>query len=69
MKLVFFFLIVSFLCQFLVSLYGRMLEKDGVTELLKVLATHSDTHGDVKGLSENILQMVTQHRSQTTTRQ
>lgn len=40
-----------------------MLEKEGVTELLKALAAHPETHSDVKGLSNGILRMVEQHQS------
>lgn len=40
-----------------------MLEKEGVTELLKALVAHPDTQSDIKGLSDSILQMVEEHQS------
>ncbi|KAL6104190.1 uncharacterized protein ACO6RY_13962 [Pungitius sinensis] len=43
--------------------YSNMMEKDGVTELLRALAAHPDTHSDVKGLSDSILRVVEQHQS------
>ncbi|XP_008291016.1 protein zyg-11 homolog [Stegastes partitus] len=43
--------------------YSSMLEKEGLTELLKALAAHPDTHSDIKGLSDKILGMVEQHQS------
>ncbi|XP_028988285.1 protein zyg-11 homolog isoform X2 [Betta splendens] len=42
--------------------YGGMLEKEGVTELLKALHAHPGSHGDVKALSDRILQMVERHQ-------
>lgn len=44
--------------------YTHMLEMEGVTELLKALAAHPDTHRDIKGLSESILSMVERHQTQ-----
>uniref|UniRef100_A0A3B4A204 Protein zer-1 homolog-like C-terminal domain-containing protein n=1 Tax=Periophthalmus magnuspinnatus TaxID=409849 RepID=A0A3B4A204_9GOBI len=44
--------------------YCSMLEEEGGTELLKALAAHSDTHHDVKGLSEKIMSMVERHQTQ-----
>lgn len=35
-----------------------MLETEGVTELLKSLSAHADTHADIKGLSDSILRML-----------
>lgn len=49
----------------LASHYSIMLEQEGVTELLKALAAHPDTHSDVKGLSDSILSMVAHHQSQS----
>ncbi|XP_031710276.1 protein zyg-11 homolog isoform X2 [Anarrhichthys ocellatus] len=45
------------------SHYSSMMEKDGVTELLRALAAHPDTHSDVKGLSDSILRVVEKHQS------
>ncbi|KAM6919995.1 protein zyg-11 homolog [Lycodopsis pacificus] len=45
------------------SHYSSMMEKDGVTELLRALAAHPDTHSDVKGLSGSILRVVEKHQS------
>lgn len=45
------------------SHYSSMLEKEGVTELLKALVDHPDTQSDIKGLSDSILQMVEEHQS------
>ncbi|XP_068558043.1 protein zyg-11 homolog isoform X3 [Cebidichthys violaceus] len=45
------------------SHYSGMMEKDGVTELLRALAAHPDTHSDVKGLSDSILRVVEKHQS------
>lgn len=39
-----------------------MLEKEGLTELLKALAAHPSTHSDIKGLSDSVLSMVEQHQ-------
>ncbi|KAK2822069.1 hypothetical protein Q5P01_022134 [Channa striata] len=50
-------------CSQNTSQYSSMLEKEGVTELLKALAGHPDTHSDVKRLSYNILQLVEQYQS------
>lgn len=47
----------------LASHYSSMLEKEDVTELLKALAAHPDTHSDIKGLSDSILRMVEEHQS------
>lgn len=44
------------------SHYSSMLEKEGLTELLKALAAHPSTHSDIKGLSDSILSMVEQHQ-------
>lgn len=44
--------------------YSRMLEREGVTELLKALAAHPDTHCDIKGLSDSILSMIERHQTQ-----
>lgn len=44
--------------------YSHMLEMEGVTELLKALAAHPETHRDIKGLSDSILSMVERHQTQ-----
>uniref|UniRef100_A0A8C6TXY5 Si:ch1073-82l19.1 n=1 Tax=Neogobius melanostomus TaxID=47308 RepID=A0A8C6TXY5_9GOBI len=44
--------------------YSRMLEREGVTEFLKTLAAHPDTHCDIKGLSDSILSMLERHQTQ-----
>ncbi|GAA6222484.1 protein zyg-11 homolog isoform X1 [Lates japonicus] len=54
---------IHLVCSQNTSHYSSMLEKEGVTELLKALAAHPDTHGNIKGLSDNILRMVEQHQS------
>ncbi|XP_068425971.1 protein zyg-11 homolog isoform X2 [Clinocottus analis] len=45
------------------SHYSSMLEKDGVTELLRALAADPDTHSDVKARSDSILRVFEQHQS------
>lgn len=47
------------------SHYSSLLEMEGVTELLKALAAHPDTHADIKRLSESILHMVEEQPSQS----
>ncbi|XP_071348588.1 protein zyg-11 homolog isoform X2 [Trachinotus anak] len=54
---------IHLVCSQNTSHYSSMLEREGMTELLKVLAAHPDTHSDIKGISENILRMVEQHQS------
>ncbi|XP_070701180.1 protein zyg-11 homolog [Pempheris klunzingeri] len=54
---------IHLVCSQNTSHYSSMLEEEGVTELLKALAAHPDTHGDIKGLSDSILHMVEQHQS------
>uniref|UniRef100_A0A7N8Y690 Protein zyg-11 homolog n=1 Tax=Mastacembelus armatus TaxID=205130 RepID=A0A7N8Y690_9TELE len=54
---------MQLVCSQNMSHYSSMLEKEGVTELLKALAAHPDTHSDIKGLSESILSMAEQHQS------
>ncbi|KAM9323004.1 protein zyg-11 homolog [Pholidichthys leucotaenia] len=44
--------------------YSSLLEDEGLTELLRALAAHSNTHSDVRGLSERILRLVEQHEGQ-----
>lgn len=56
---------IHLVCSQNTSNYSSMLEQEGVTELLKVLAAHPDTHSDVKGLSDRILSMVEHHQSQS----
>ncbi|KAM8849393.1 protein zyg-11 homolog isoform 2-T2 [Spinachia spinachia] len=45
------------------SHHSHVTEKDGVTERLRALAAHPDTHSDVKGLSQSILRIVEKHQS------
>lgn len=54
---------IHLVCSQNTSHYSSMLEEEGVTELLKALVAHPDTHSDIKGLSHRILQMVEQHQS------
>ncbi|XP_073348260.1 protein zyg-11 homolog isoform X2 [Pagrus major] len=56
---------IHLVCSQNTSHYSSMLEKEGVTELLKALAAHPDTHGDIKGLSDSILLMVERHQGHT----
>lgn len=56
---------IHLVCSQNTSHYSSMLEKEGLIELLKALAAHPDTHGDIKGLSESILCMAEQHRSRS----
>ncbi|XP_053185366.1 protein zyg-11 homolog isoform X3 [Scomber japonicus] len=49
---------IHLVCSQNTSNYSNMLEQEGVTELLKALTAHPDTHSDVKGLSDSILSMV-----------
>ncbi|XP_055007761.1 protein zyg-11 homolog isoform X2 [Boleophthalmus pectinirostris] len=44
--------------------YCSMLELEGVTELLKALVAHPDTHHDVKELSDSIVSLVERHQTQ-----
>lgn len=46
--------------------YSHMLEREDVTELLKALAAHPDTHSDIKRLSDSILSMIERHQTQNT---
>uniref|UniRef100_UPI0037E7993A protein zyg-11 homolog n=1 Tax=Semicossyphus pulcher TaxID=241346 RepID=UPI0037E7993A len=54
---------IHLVCSQNTSHYSSMLEQEGVTELLKALAAHPDTHRDIKGLSDSILRLVEQHQS------
>ncbi|XP_041847427.1 protein zyg-11 homolog isoform X2 [Melanotaenia boesemani] len=54
---------IHLVCSQNISHYSSMLEKEGLTELLKALAAHPDTHSDIKGLSGSILSMVEEQRS------
>ncbi|XP_036941028.1 protein zyg-11 homolog isoform X2 [Acanthopagrus latus] len=56
---------IHLVCSQNTSHYSSMLEREGMTELLKALAAHPDTHGDIKGLSDSILRMVEQHGGHT----
>ncbi|XP_037132213.1 protein zyg-11 homolog isoform X2 [Syngnathus acus] len=42
--------------------YGWMLEREGVTERLKALASHPDSHAIIRGLSESILFLLERHK-------
>uniref|UniRef100_A0A669EP32 Zyg-11 family member, cell cycle regulator, like n=1 Tax=Oreochromis niloticus TaxID=8128 RepID=A0A669EP32_ORENI len=53
---------IHLVCTQNTSHYSSMLEKEGLTELLKALAAHPSTHSDIKGLSDSILSMVEQHQ-------
>lgn len=55
--------VTSSLFHPLASHYSSMLEREGVTELLQALVAHPNTHNDVTGLSNSILQMVEQNQS------
>lgn len=55
---------IHLVCSQNTTHYSSMLEKEGVTELLKALTAHPDTHCDIKGLSESILSMVERHQAQ-----
>ncbi|XP_039999386.1 protein zyg-11 homolog isoform X2 [Xiphias gladius] len=52
---------IHLVCSQNTSHYSSMLEKEGVAEHLRALVAHPNTHSDIKGLSESILQMVEQH--------
>ncbi|XP_067330887.1 protein zyg-11 homolog isoform X2 [Channa argus] len=54
---------ICLVCNQNMSHYSSMLDKEGVTELLKALAGHPDTNSDVKRISYNILQLVEQYQS------
>ncbi|KAA8587399.1 hypothetical protein FQN60_016261 [Etheostoma spectabile] len=54
---------IHLVCSQNTSHYSSMMEKEGVTELLKALAAHPDTHADIKGLSDSILHMIEQQQS------
>ncbi|XP_034743977.1 protein zyg-11 homolog [Etheostoma cragini] len=49
---------IHLVCSQNTSHYSSMMEKEGLTELLKALSAHPDTHADVKGLSDSILHMM-----------
>uniref|UniRef100_A0A3Q4GPW6 Zyg-11 family member, cell cycle regulator, like n=1 Tax=Neolamprologus brichardi TaxID=32507 RepID=A0A3Q4GPW6_NEOBR len=53
---------IHLVCTQNTSHYSSMLEKEGLTELLKALAAHPSTHSDIKGLSDSILSMVEQYQ-------
>ncbi|XP_076733015.1 protein zyg-11 homolog isoform X4 [Maylandia zebra] len=53
---------IHLVCTQNTSHYSSMLEKEGLTELLKALAAHPSTHSDIKGLSDSVLSMVEQHQ-------
>ncbi|XP_034558691.1 protein zyg-11 homolog [Notolabrus celidotus] len=54
---------INLVCSQNTSHYSSMLEQEGVTELLKALAAHTDTHRDIKGFSNSILGMIDPHQS------
>lgn len=45
--------------------YSRLLQTEGVTELVRTLAAQPDTHSDVQRLSEGIVQMVEEQQSRS----
>ncbi|KAM8839028.1 protein zyg-11 homolog isoform 1-T1 [Synchiropus picturatus] len=49
---------IQLVCKQDTSHYSRILLQEGVEELLQSLASHPDTHTDVKEASENILRML-----------
>lgn len=51
-----------FISTLAASHYSSMLEKEGLTELLKALAAHPSTHSDIKGVAGSILSMVERHQ-------
>ncbi|XP_022049195.2 protein zyg-11 homolog [Acanthochromis polyacanthus] len=54
---------IHLVCSQHTSHYSRMLQQEGLTELLKALTAHPDTHSDIKELSDRILCMVEEHQS------
>ncbi|XP_054615874.1 protein zyg-11 homolog isoform X2 [Dunckerocampus dactyliophorus] len=54
---------IHFVCTLNTSHYSSILEREGVTELLKALAAHPNTHSIIRGLSESILHMVERQHS------
>ncbi|XP_074506669.1 protein zyg-11 homolog [Sebastes fasciatus] len=54
---------IHLVCSQNTSHYSSMMEAEGVTELLRALAAHPNTHSDIKGLTDSILRMVEQHQS------
>uniref|UniRef100_A0A8C7YSZ4 Zyg-11 family member, cell cycle regulator, like n=1 Tax=Oryzias sinensis TaxID=183150 RepID=A0A8C7YSZ4_9TELE len=54
---------IHLVCSQNTSHYSSMLERDGVTELLKALAAHPDTHSDIQRLVGSILRTVEGHQS------
>ncbi|MEQ2240969.1 hypothetical protein ILYODFUR_020553, partial [Ilyodon furcidens] len=54
---------IQLFCSQNTSHYSSMLDKEGLTELLKALDGHPDTHSDVKRISQRIVLMVQEHQS------
>ncbi|XP_017275683.1 protein zyg-11 homolog [Kryptolebias marmoratus] len=54
---------VHLVCSQNTSHYSCMLEEEGLTELLRALSTHPDTHSDIKSLSDRILSLVEKQQS------
>ncbi|XP_034071379.1 LOW QUALITY PROTEIN: protein zyg-11 homolog [Gymnodraco acuticeps] len=54
---------IHLVCGQNTSHYRSMMEKEGVTELLRALAAHPDTHSDIRELSDSILLMVDQQQN------
>ncbi|MEQ2264812.1 hypothetical protein XENORESO_019938, partial [Xenotaenia resolanae] len=54
---------IQLVCSQNTSHYSSMLDKEGLTELLKALDGHPDTHSDVKRISQRIVLMVQEHQS------
>ncbi|XP_047223220.1 protein zyg-11 homolog isoform X2 [Girardinichthys multiradiatus] len=54
---------IHLVCSQNTSHYSSMLDKEGLTELLKALDGHPDTHSDIKRISQRIVLMVQEHQS------
>ncbi|XP_027875365.1 protein zyg-11 homolog isoform X1 [Xiphophorus couchianus] len=54
---------IHLVCRQNASYYIHMLTKEGLTELLKALDTHPDTHSDVKRVSQSIVLMVQEQQT------
>ncbi|XP_038124608.1 protein zyg-11 homolog isoform X2 [Cyprinodon tularosa] len=54
---------IHLVCSQNTSHYSSMLEEEGLTDLLKALDTHPDTHSDVKRVSQRIMLMVQEHQT------
>ncbi|XP_013869259.1 protein zyg-11 homolog isoform X2 [Austrofundulus limnaeus] len=54
---------VHLVCSQNTTHYSWMLEEEGLTELLRALSAHPDTHRDIKTLSDQILSMAEKQQS------